>query len=832
MIWGTIATDYMNRVRHRLGLITAVCLLARGGFAYGDTAFDREIQPILAEYCFACHGPDAEQRKAGLRLDTRTGLFGESGTDGPVVPGQPAESELLQRIRAADPEDRMPPPEAKIPLSPEQIQRLEQWIEEGAAWEGHWAFEPIRKPALPTPASSEWVRTPPDAFVLARLDEEDLEPAPPASRTQWIRRVTLDLHGLPPTLAEVDHFLEDESADAFERVVDRLLASPRYGERMVWDWLDAARYADSNGYQADRERTMWPWRDWATSAINANLPFDVFTRFQLAGDLLTDPTPEAVLATGFNRNHMINGEGGRIPEENRVDYVMDMAETTGTVWLGLTMNCCRCHDHKFDSISQQDYYRLFAFFNQTPVNGGGGDPQTAPVIAWPSETQERRRSDLRDRAARQGQTVDDLEATFRSAADTDLATALADALDQARRERKPEHWDTLVAEIGPEHSGYEAAVKTWRKTRDGLNQVEKAIPKVMVMRDREETRETFILNRGLYNKRGETVSAQTPAALPAMSESEPRNRLGLANWILDPENPLTARVVVNRHWAVFFGRGLVATPEDFGTQGERPSHPELLDWLAADFVASGWDVKRLHRLLVLSATYQQASVITPEKQERDPENRWLSRGVRHRLPSWMIRDQALAASGLLVGTIGGPPVKPYQPDGVWADFTFGKKHYAADSGAALYRRSVYTFWRRIIGPTMFFDAAKRQTCVVRSSRTNTPLHALATLNDVTYVEAARALAERVMTSAETPEARLALAFRLVTARQPGLEERDILVNRLAAAKRSFDEDPQAAKALLAEGASQRSEEFDPAEHAAYTAVCTLILNLDEALNKP
>ncbi len=794
--------------------------------------FDRDIRPILSEHCYPCHGPDAENRKARLRLDTKEGLLGSAGVPGPFVPRNPEGSEALQRILSSDPDELMPPPEANHPLSAKQIALLEQWVIDGAAWQRHWAFEPIATPSLPRPSAPDWVTNEIDLFIQEHHQLNTLEPAPEASREELIRRLTLDLHGLPPTAEAIKAFVNDSRPDAYERLVDRLLASPRYGERMVWDWLDAARYADSNGYQGDRERTMWPWRDWAASEFNRNTPFDEFTIKQLAGDLLPHPTTEQILATGFNRNHMINGEGGRIPEENRIDYVMDMAETMGTVWLGLTVNCCRCHDHKFDPLSQRDYYGLFAFFNQTPVTGGGGDPQTPPVIELPSDSDlTLQRATTKEKAALERTIIAfekaNEERLKQEVNKPDIATILQENLEK----RSDAQIDTLVKSLPHSLEAYSSKLKQLKSLRQHLAAIKKRIPKVMVMADRAEPRESFLLNRGLYNNPGEAVSAATPGALPPMPKDASRNRLGLAQWLVADTNPLTSRVFVNRQWALFFGQGLVTTPEDFGSQGSRPSHPRLLDWLASDFRDQGWNIKRLHRQLVRSATYRQSSRVSPDKLEKDPENLLYARGPRYRLPSWMIRDQALAAAGLLVDQIGGPPVKPYQPDGVWADFSFGNKKYKADTGAALYRRSLYTFWRRIIGPTMFFDAAKRQTCVVKASRTNTPLHALATLNDVTYTEAARAMAERTIRGSASDAERLSQAFLWTTGRAPHDEEKAILENRLAQLKERYGSAPAMADALLAEGQHSAAPDLDPIDHAAYTAICSLILNLDETLSK-
>jgi len=758
-------------------------------------SFDRDVRPILSEYCFKCHGPDAKVRKAELRLDTRAGLFRTRKDTTVIVAGDPEHSELLRRVRAND-DDRMPPASTKRRLSAAQIAVLRAWIEQGAKWEAHWSFEKPVRPELPDTAPDAWSKTPIDRFVLARLRAEHMSPAPEAERRRWLRRVTFDLTGLPPTRAEITAFLADEGDGAFERVVDRLLASPRYGERMAWDWLDAARYADTNGYQGDKTRTMWPYRDWVVAALNRNLRYDEFVTWQLAGDLLPDATFEQKLATAFLRNHMINGEGGRIPEENRVEYIFDQVETVGTTWLGLTLTCCRCHDHKYDPLSQRNYYELFAYFNQTPVTGAGDNPQTPPVLTVRSEADRRRLATLRQQ------------------------------LDRRQREVETAYLDSDAA--------YAVACDRRDAARSALEQFEKRTGKVrvMVMADRTtKRRETYVLQKGLYNQRREKVTAGVPDVLPPLPNDAPANRLGLARWLVAADNPLLARVVVNRHWQRFFGAGLVKTVEDFGAQGQKPTHPKLLDWLATEFVRTGFDVKALHRLIVLSATYRQSAKASPEQIARDPDNRLLARGPRHRLPSWMIRDAALAVSGLLVEKLGGPPVHPYQPDGVWAEATFGKSRYVPDKGSGLYRRSLYTFWRRIIGPTMFFDTPKRQTCSVRVSRTNTPLHALVTLNDTTYVEAARALAQRLLLARGlTTRARIAMGFELVTSRLPAARETDILARRLEALFDEFTAQPERAKRLLATGRSRSNPSLDPVEHAAWTGLCSLLLNLDEALS--
>jgi len=837
----------------RLLLPVLSAFLVAGASARADDKvnFNRDILPILTDNCLLCHGPDEKARKAKLRLDDEDNVKKGRGV---IVPGNSGESELFQRLTAKDPKKVMPQAGSGRKLSAEQIALVKRWIDEGAPWGAHWAFTELVRPKVPrtvwplTPDPSPRRRegstgsNPLDAFVFARLEKEKLTPSAPAERETVLRRVTLDLTGLPPTPAQVDAFLNDRSKDAYEKVVDRLLASPAFGERMAWDWLDAARYADSNGYQGDADRTMWPWRDWVVEAFNRNLAYDQFTLWQLAGDLLPGATLEQKLATAFCRNHMINGEGGRIAEENRVDYVMDMTETMSTVWLGLTLNCCRCHDHKYDPLAQRDYYRLFAFFNQTPVDGKGDNPQTPPVIDLATPEQKAQLARLNKAIQGAAAELDTFEGTFfprpdgKTAEQAETAAGLPDALKKilktAPATRNADQLDQLAKRWDKEAPAYVQEVRKLKAALEARDTFKRGLPRVMVMEDIQKPRQTFMLDKGLYDKRGQVVTADVPARLPQLPAEAPRNRLGLAQWLTAPENPLTARVTVNRFWQQFFGVGLVKTTEDFGLQGERPSHPELLDWLAAEFRDSGWDVKKLCRLIVTSETYRQSSKVTPQLLERDPHNRLLARGPRFRMPSWMLRDQALAVSGLLVPRLGGPPVKPYQPAGVWEDATFGKNEYRQDKGEALYRRSLYTFWRRIIGPTMFFDNAPRQTCLVKQVRTNTPLHALTTLNDVTYVEAARALAQRVLREAGPgPQDRLERAFRLVLARRPTAAETNVLLASLERARQQFVRNPEAAAKLLSVGESPCDPALDPVEHAAYAAVCSAILNLDEALTK-
>ena len=812
--------------------------------AQDKVSFSRDVQPILSEYCYTCHGPDSKARQADLRLDTKDGAFQIHDGIEVIKPGEPDASELIRRLISTDPDAVMPPPSTKHPLTPQQIDTLKRWVAEGAVWGKHWAFEPLSSPSVPAvPEGYGTVINPIDNFVLDRLQREGLAPSPEASKTTLIRRLTLDLTGLPPTPEEVDAFLADQSPGAYESLVDRLLASPRYGERMVWEWLEAGRYADSNGYQGDNERTMWPWRDWAISAFNDNMPYDQFTIWQLAGDQLPDATSEQKLATGFLRNHMINGEGGRIAAENRVDYVMDMTETTGTVWLGLTMNCCRCHDHKFDPVSKVDYFSLFDFFNQTPVDGGGGNPQTPPVLERPTpeQTQERNAANEEHalastelaRIEKELFTAEEGQPLSKSPVAAGFSDELKAILDQPPADRDSAKLKKLIDGITElKNDAYHQQLEALKKAVDRRNAVNNRIARVMIMADQAERRETFVLDKGLYNKPTESkVSANTPASLPPLPADAPHNRLGLAQWLVSNENPLAARVAVNRFWQQVFGIGLVKTSEDFGAQGEKPSHPELLDWLSVEFRQSGWNVKQLMKRIVMSATYRQSSQVTPALVERDPQNRWLARGSRYRLPSWMIRDQALAASGLYVERFGGPPVRPYQPEGVWEEATFGNKKYVPDTGEALYRRSVYTFWRRIVGPTMFFDVSPRQTCVVKPFRTNTPLQALSVMNDVQYIEAARVLAERSLKSSSDRGEQIRFAFRRLLGRFPQPEELQVLSLSFERLHKQYRDSPAEAEQILKQGAAPRDGSINATDHAAFTGVCLVLMNLDETLTR-
>jgi hypothetical protein len=788
-------------MKRTCGLALTLGLLCVGN-ALAGVDFDRQVRPILAEYCFACHGPDAGQRKGKLRLDTPEGALGPRRGGAVIVPGKPADSELMNRITADEAEMRMPPAKTGKKLSEQQIDTLRRWIAEGAPWSAHWSFRTPRRPELPAVKNTAWVRNPIDRFILARLEKEGLSPSPEADRATIVRRLTLDLAGLPPTLEEVDAFLNDTRPDAYERLVDRLLASPRYGERMALEWLDAARFADTHGYHIDSGRDMSGWRRWVIDAFNRNKPFDQFTVEQVAGDLLPGATTEQKIASGFHRNHMINFEGGAIPQEYHNAYVVDRVNTTGTVWLGLSVACAQCHDHKYDPISQREFYQLYAFFFNVPENGlDGSKGNAAPLLKMPTREQRQR--------------LDQLDASIK-------------ALEKRQKESGP-------AEERKRRADELARLK---KERDALYN---SIPSTMVMEEMGSPRETFLLVRGQYDKRGDKVRPATPAFLPPLPAGAPPNRLGLARWLVDPSHPLTARVAVNRYWQMYFGTGLVKTAEDFGTQGERPSHPELLDFLATEFIGTDWDVKKLQRLIVTSATYRQSSAVRPDLHAHDPENRLLARASRLRLPAEFIRDQALAVSGLLDGEIGGHSVSPYQPPGLWEELAsrldganWTAQTYVQSKGRDLYRRSMYTFWKRTSPPPTLttFDAPDRETCTVRRARTNTPLQALILMNDPTYVEASRKLAERILTEAgPDAEGRIAFAFRLVTARPPHPAEVAVLRKVLDEQLAVYHKDARAALKLLKVGEAPRQDKFNAAEVAAWSVLASILLNLDETITR-
>jgi len=1067
--------------------------------------FNRDVRPILADKCWGCHGPDAAAKKIKLRLDSEEAATADlGGGRRAIVPGAVERSQLARRITASDEAMRMPPVDSGHSLSRAEIDLLLEWIKQGAKWRKHWSFIAPERPSLPRIKNRNWPKNAIDYFVLERLEREGMEPAPEADRATLIRRVSFDLTGLPPTPREIDDFLNDKSPKAYEKVLDRLLASPRYGERMASRWLDAARYADTNGYQVDGDRTAWPWRDWVIEAFNRNKPFDQFIVEQLAGDLLPNAKLDQRIATAFNRNHRINAEGGIVPEEYRIEYVDDRVDTTSTVFMGLTMACARCHNHKYDPFTQKEYYQLTAYFNSIDEDGHSFDQgNSPPVIAAPTKEQ-------RLRLRRMDREIAEAEAKYNALARRSAGSRrrwekslLASGKDNANRhwfpddkliarlamdenvapvfnksdrahhdqddgrkegaERKFEidfkdgtpryvespagqgaafdgklyfdagfHADfrykstsrdyrerfTIAAWVFPESEqsgsiitkvsdspvevennvpraeGYglyfingkihfnmvfrwgedalrveteEAlplrqwrhvavvfdGLKSWedrlrifvngreaklkfnqrnffllmggagntlkigagggpqfrfkgaidevriysraleddeiaalacadplekiaaipapdrtraqalklhgafmtqaapnelKQARDRLIELKRQrqsfeddFPTLMVMEETAQPRPAFLLKRGAYDALTEKVARGVPAELPPMPEGYPNNRLGFAKWLVGAEHPLTSRVAVNRFWQMLFGEGLVKTGEDFGSQGELPSHPELLDWLAVTFRdgepgrRGSWDVKALLKTIVMSATYRQSSKLSPQIQQRDPDNRLLARGPRFRLPAEMIRDQALFVSGLLAEKIGGPSVKPYQPDGLYKDMAFsGLTGYDRDKGEGLWRRSLYTFWKRTaLSPAMrIFDASAREFCTVRDTRTNTPLQSLNLMNDVTYIEAARMLAQRMLTEGgPTPQERLAWAFRLVTSRPPSDRELQALLRNMEKQKASFSQRPQEAAKLLAVGEKRSDEKLNPAELAAYTTTASLILNLDEVITR-
>lgn len=998
--------------------------------------FNRDIRPLLSDKCFHCHGPDTNHREAGLRLD-----LAESALESAIVAGTAEESEVFQRLISDDVDLKMPPPESNKSLSAAEIDLIRRWIDRGAKYEQHWAFIPPRSGPPPKVSRDDWVRNPIDTFVLAKLERERLAPSRPADRQTLLRRVTLDLTGLPARESDLDAFLNDKSPDAYERVVDRLLASESYGERLAQNWLDAARFADTMGYQADWERYQWRWRGWVIDALNQNLPFDQFTIEQLAGDLLPDPSVEQLIATGFNRNHRINDEGGIIPEEYLVEYVVDRVETTSGTWMGLTMGCARCHDHKFDPLSQVDFYRLYAFFNAVPEKGKEGrlgyanpymrvarrgkqqeyesrkkrladkeaelkklvaslkpsrekwtqemesklaatprrwavalptrleiengagqfdrledqsylvsgsdlqhptyaleltpaqrsisglkiealtDPShhngsLSPVgnfiltdftVEWlPADPGKARREKKRrvkiaeakadyqqrgyparhaiDKDKQTGWGVDGhvkketrtIEFSFgnpidlspgdrlcvrmafeqkhpqrvmgrfrlslgnAAADDLGLPVEVADALRKTAPRRTTKQ-NKLVADyharIAPETKSIRDELKSERASFEEFEKLHATY--VMVMREMDQPRHTYVLSRGVYDQPGEQVNAGVPShVLGDLPRGAPANRLGLAQWLVSGQHPLTARVIVNRYWAMLFGRGLVETVEDFGLQGAFPSHPELLDWLATEYPRIGWDTKRLLKLMVTSATYRQSSNVTSDKIASDPENRLLARMSRLRLPAEMIRDQALSASGMMVRRIGGPSVKPYQPDGLWKDLSFQDKKRSTDfyelgAGSDLYRRSIYTFWKRSVPPPTMatFDAPSREMCTLRRSRTNTPLQALALMNDTTYVEASRILASLALSRSGNQTERIRFVFRKLLSRDPDSRERSVLSRGLQRRRDYFADHIEAARALISQGQSEPGASHDPVELAAMTTCVMTVMNLDETVNR-
>lgn len=1034
------------------GLIAIVVILpvdqpqaAPGGPAPAKVDFNRQILPILSEHCFACHGPDSEKRKGGLRLDTREGAFGKGRSgDLAFVPGKLEQSAVLTRLTTSDPKEIMPPPGKGKPLNPGQINLLKKWVEEGASWTPHWAFVTPTKPGVPVPTRSGWVRNPIDQFILARLEKEGLTPSPEADRVRLMRRVSLDLTGLPPTPGEVSAFLADSSPDAYEKLVDRLLGSPRYGEQMGRLWLDAARYGDTHGLHLDNYREIWPYRDWVIRAFHSNMPFDRFLIEQIAGDLIPGATQDQLIATGFTRCHVTTSEGGSIDEEVYVRNVDDQIETTGTVFMGLSVTCGRCHDHKYDPLTQKDYYQLFAFFNS--IDGPALDGNSSlppPVIQIASREQQEHLANLKKKKEsiqakittalaqfhhdepkgienpvtqepREFVWIEDALPAGNSPSDggqnkswnfvsapghpvysgsksVELkASGLGQVVFQEAQQglqigkgdklfayvyldpanppreimlqwhsdnwRHRAYWgDNLIpwgaentgerAHLGPlpekgkwvrlevetarvglkpgdlivgwaltqhdglahwDHAGIISSIPqgkennnslaAWQKKAqatggvglkgpivdviktdpakrspaqkqllrdyfiekiypgsrsvfdplhkemtavDGeIANLEKQIPSTMVFREKKEQRPAYILKRGEYDQRGAPIGRGSPGFLPPMPADAPLNRLGLARWMVQPGHPLTARVAVNRFWQTFFGTGIVKTTEEFGIQGEQPSHPELLDWLAVQFQEEGWDVKKTIRRMVLSATYRQSSRTTPQLLAKDPANRLLARGPRYRLDAEMVRDQALFVSGLLVEKVGGPSVKPPQPGGLWeavAYPTSNTARFSPDTGhEKVHRRSLYTFWKRTAPPPQMsaLDAPSRESCILRRERTNTPLQALLLLNETQMIEAARGLAQRALKEGgATLEGRLRHLFQCATGRTPEPGELSELQSAYQGHLAVYSRDVKAAEKLIAVGDARPEGTVPPAELAAMTLVGNIVLNLDEVLNK-
>jgi hypothetical protein len=765
--------------------------------------FNQVIRPILSKNCFPCHGADEAQRARGLRLDRRDDALRElkSGTRA-VVPGDPDESELVLRLTEEDETLRMPPKKTGERLKADEIDSIRRWIAQGAKYDEHWAFVKPHDRPLPAVNDRAWPRNGIDFWVLARLEKEGLHPAPEADRFTLLRRVSLDLRGLPPSPGEIDTFATDTAADAYEKAVDRFLDDPAYGERWARLWLDLARYADSAGYGSDPLRTIWRYRDWVIDAFNRNLPYDRFTIEQLAGDLLPDPTLDQKMATAFHRNTMTNTEGGTDDEEFRVAAIKDRVDSTTQVWMGLTMGCAKCHSHKYDPITQDEYYRFYAFFNHT-ADADRGDE--SPVIPAPNreEQEKNRRIDAQ---------VEPLKRL--------VASPLPEAASTLARLTH-----TLVSWVQP----VRAEIARLEKTRPEVP----TLP-VMVELPAASRRQTRLLEKGNFLTPGKPVEPGVPASLHPLPPGATPDRLALARWIVDPENPLTARVAVNRYWSQLFGTGLVETEEDFGTQGDLPSHPELLDWLAREYVRNGWDTKVLLRRLVTSATYRQSSRVTPALLARDPRNRLLTRGPRFRLEAEMVRDQALALAGLLSRKMRGPSVFPPQPAGLWQAAFNGQRTWATSPGEDQHRRGLYTFWRRTVPyPSMAtFDAPSREICAVRRTRTNTPLQAFVTLNDPVYVEAAQALARRIVTAGgATPEDRARYALLIALARPPAPEQVASLLNLYQSERAHYSQDRAAATALATDPLGPLPSGMDPAELAAWTTVANVILNLDGVLTK-
>ncbi len=734
-----------------------------------EVSYNFDIRPILSDKCLACHGPDANKREAGLRLDIAENAFAalqENPTAHALVAGKPELSQVFLRITSGDSTERMPPVESNLKLTKREIDLIEKWIAQGAKYEKHWAFVPPKTPALPEVDNADWPRNEIDYFVLQKQEQRGLAPNEEADKERLLKRLSLDILGLPPTLEMQNDFLADDRPDAYERMVDRLMKMPAYGEKMSLHWLDLARYADSHGYQDDGYRTQWPWRDWVIHAFNENMSYKKFVTWQLAGDLLPDSNKEQLLATGFNRNHKITEEGGIIDEEYRMLYVTDRNDMFGKGLLGVTLECAHCHDHKYDPFSQKEYYQMFAFFNNVKEVG------RESVIGGPETYAKKPLMEISDE----------------------------DAKGILSFVNKPDTNRLIVS----------------------------------IMGDLDTARTTHILKRGVYDAPGDEVQPGTPNAILPFNKNYPKNRLGLAKWLFDKKNPLTARVYVNILWQEFFGTGIVKTSGDFGMQGDLPTHPALLDWLAVDFMEHGWDIKRLVKQMVTSATYRQSAAVNPQHLAKDPENIYLARGSRYRINAEYVKDLVMASSGLLNRSIGGPSVKPYQPDGLWEGATSGRgllSVYKQDHGSKLYRRGMYTLIKRTVPPPVMgiFDASNRDLCEVKRSKTNTPLQALVMMNDPAVLEASRVLAAKLLQEKTSPSEKLTKAFRVIICRKPSEKELKILQNYYDNERKNLT--PEAAHQMLTVGEYPITKNLDKITQAALMRVISTIYNLEEAITK-
>ena len=733
--------------------------------------FTFHVKPILSDRCFKCHGPDKNAIEGGLSLNTAEDAYmalGKKKDHYAIVPGDVEKSELVNRIYTTDESLMMPPPESNLTLTQYEKEVLKKWIDQGAEYKEHWAFIAPEKPIVPKTTNTTWAQNEIDQFVLAQLEQKGLQPSEKASKEKLLRRVFFDLTGLPPSVEQINNFVNNDSPTAYEEIIDSLLNTMDYAEHMSAEWMDIARYADTHGYQDDFERIMWPWRDWVIHAFKQNMPYDQFVTYQLAGDLLPNANAEQILATGFNRNHKITFEGGVIPEEYRIEYVEDRAVTFGTAFLGLTFECARCHDHKYDPISQKNHFELFSFFNN----------------------------------------IDELGLTPGGAG------------------KIPKPYMTITEK---EKNGILSFVQLQKSTM-------KEVP-VMVMNEMEEIRPSYILNRGVYDQPTTQVYPNTPESILPFPEEYPKNRLGLAKWLFHEDNPLTARVTVNRYWQRMFGTGLVASSFDFGNQGSLPTHPELLDFLAIKLKEEGWDSRKILKYMALSATYQQSTKVSKELQELDPENRLLARAPRLRLTAELIRDQALKISGLLNKEVGGPSVKPYQPAGIWEATTGGgggsTATYITSTGKDLYRKSLYTFWKRTVPPPsmMTFDAASRDLCTVKRQETNTPLQALVLLNDPQIIEASRLIAKNAIDRNKEISEQIKYIFKLATSRTPDEEELSMLNNYYNSMLQKVDEEGIDPQDYLSIGDFEIDSSYSKNQLAALALTAHTILNLDETITR-